>query len=383
MAPAHALRRPRRWRWRLVTIAGAGALSAALFAACGSSNPHPSLATTSTTTTTAAPVAMCPLTGTPAPGGVVPDRPALAIKIDNYSLGPAPAEARPQSGLDYADVIFEEQTEGSITRYAAVFQCRNAPGLVGPVRSARWTDIQMLSELGHPILVHVGGIAPVLDLIEQSALVNVDLIDNPQLETEPAGRYAPYDTYTTTQQIWAQEKQLTTPPAPIFTFSSVVPAGESVTQLHLDWSGTSNIYWRWNASTGTWLRFYNVGTASSPVIQPDVLTDGVQNQAQNVIVQQVSITYGPWVENSEGGLEAESHIIDESGKAYVFRNGKMIVGTWSAGSAGTPTKYLDAAGNPIALQPGRTWVEIYPNVAPVVVTPLAPSPTTTTSAASS
>lgn len=308
----------------------------------------------------------------------MPDRPALAIKIDNYSLGPAPAEARPQSGLDYADVIFEEQVEGSITRYAAVFQCREAPGLVGPVRSARWTDIQMLSQLGHPILVHVGGITPVLDLINQSALVNVDLIDNPELETEPAGRYAPYDTYTTTQQIWSHEKQMTTPPAPIFTFSSTVPAGEAVSQIHLDWSQTSDIYWRWDQSTGTWMRFYNVGSTSDPDIQPDVLTDGVQNQAQNVIVQQVNVTYGPWVENSEGGLEAESHIFDSSGKAYVFRNGRMIVGTWSDGAAGTPVKYYAADGKQIALHPGRTWVEVYPNVDAVDVTPVSPPATTTT-----
>ena len=342
--------------------------------------PHPSAAgTTSTsTTTTAAPVALCPLTGTPAPGGVVPDRPALAIKIDNYSLGPAPAEARPQSGLDYADVIFEEQVEGSITRYAAVFQCQNATSLVGPVRSARWTDIQMLSQLGHPIFVHVGGITPVLDLIDVSRLINVDLIDNPQLETFPAGRYAPYDTYTTTQAIWNQEKQLTTPPAPIFTFSSKVPSGEAVSQIHLDWSATSDIYWRWDQTTGTWMRFYNVGSTTVPDIQPDVLTDGVQNQAQNVIVQQVNITYGPWLENSVGGLEAESHILDNSGKAYVFRNGKEIVGTWSAGAAGTPTKYFTPSGKPIALQPGRTWVEVYPNTESVDVTPATSSTTTTT-----
>jgi len=358
-----------------VAITCAFALSSALLAACGSSNHHHSSATTSTS---AAPVALCPLTDTAAPGNVVPDRPALAIKVDNYSLGPAPAEARPQSGLDYADVIFEEQVEGSITRYAAVFQCRNAPGTVGPVRSARWTDIQMLSQFGRPILVHVGGITPVVDLIEASPLVNVDLGGNPQLAIHPAGRYAPYDTYTTTQAVWAQEKQLTTPPARIFSFSSVVPTGESVTQVHLDWSGTSDIYWRWDKSTGTWLRFYNVGSTSAPDVQPDLLADGMQNQAQNVIVQKVNITYGPWFENSEGGLEAESHIFDSSGKAYVFRDGKMIVGTWSAGAAGTPTKYFDAAGRPIDLQPGRTWVEIYPDADPVVVTPLAPPATTTT-----
>jgi hypothetical protein len=139
---------------------------------------------------------------------------------------------------------------------------------------------------------------------------------------------------------------------------------------------TSDIYWRWSATSETWLRFYNVNSGSTPDIQPDILADGAQNQAQNVIVQQVNITYGPWLENSLGGLEAESHILDDSGKAYVFRNGTMIVGTWSAGATGSPTRYFDHAGKTIALQPGRTWVEIYPDTLPVVATPAAPATTT-------
>lgn len=320
------------------------------------------------TTTTTVPVALCPLTGTPAPGNHVPQRPAIAIKIDNYSLGPPPAEARPQSGLDHADIVFEEQVEGSITRFAAVFQCHGAPGLVGPVRSARWTDIQMLSQLGHPILVHVGGIGPVLRLIDASALVNVDLIDNGQLETNPPGRYAPYDTYTTTKQIWDFEGKDHTAPSPIFSFSTTAPAGVQAGQVHLDWSITSNIYWRWDSHTGTWRRFYNVSTAGPPDIVPDVLADGVQNQAQNVIVQMVTIKYGPWLENDEGGLEARSLIIGHSGKAYIFRNGEMITGQWSDASASSPVVYRTTKGAVIPLEPGRTWVEIYPNNAPFAVT---------------
>ena len=361
---------------KLNSVVLAGAICGLLLAACGSSK-----VATSSTTTTAKKVAIvdCPLTGTRAPGNVVPQRAPIAMKVDNYSLGPVPAEARPQSGLDYADIIFEEQVEGAITRYAAVFQCHNAPGLVGPIRSARWTDIQMLSELGHPIFVHVGGIQPVLSLITSSALVNLDLGLNGSLESNPAGRYAPYDTYTTTQAVWAHEKQLTTPPSPVFTYSTKVPNGQAVTQIHLDWSDTSDIYWRWDVATGTWLRYYNVGSPSAPLIKPDVLSDGVQNQAQDVIVQDVNITYGPWVENSGGGLEVESHIIGNSGKAYVFRNGTMITGTWVSGSASSPTKFLDSAGKVIALEPGRTWVEIYPAGAPQVVTP-AVSTTTTTAA---
>ncbi len=363
----------RSWRRRTTFLTALVALSGLTLSACGSSHS----AAAPTTSTTTAPVALCPLTGTPAPGNVVPQRSALAVKVDNYSLGPAPAEARPQSGLDYADIIFEEQVEGSITRYAAVFQCHQAPGLVGPVRSARWTDIQMLSQLGRPILVHVGGINPVLALINSSRLVNLDLGFNPQLETHPAGRYAPYDTYTTTRAAWAHEPQLTTPPAPIFSYSATAPQGRAVTQVHLDWSGTSDIYWRWDNATGTWLRFYNVGTPSAPNIQPDVLTDGVQNQAQNVVIQDVNITYGPWYENSVGGLEAESHILDSSGRAYVLRNGVMISGTWVAGAAGTPTQFRTLSGKVIQLAPGRTWVEIYPANAPQVVS-YAPSPANTT-----
>jgi hypothetical protein len=330
-------------------------------------------------TTTVVPIAYCPLTGTPAPNNEIPQRPALAIKVDNYSLGPAPAEARPQSGLDHADIIFEEQVEGSITRYAAVFQCHNAPGLVGPVRSARWTDIQMLSQLGHPILVHVGGIAPVLRRIDASALINVDLGDYSQLDTYPPGRYAPYDTYTTTKQIWDFESKDHTPPRPIFTFSKTVPPGVKVRQIHLDWSYTSNIYWRWNPPTGTWQRYYNVATSGPPVIQPDVLADGVQNQAQNVIVQLVTIDYGPWLENSEGGLEARSLIIGHSGQAYIFRNGEVIACHWSDPTTPGPVVYKNSQGVVVPLQPGRTWVEIYPQSGSLSTVPtkaLTETPTT-------
>ena len=348
--------RPRRVSRKRGVLVVAVLVSSLVLAACGTAKTPTSTTSSSTTSTTAAPVALCPLTGTPAPGNVVPQRPAIATKVDNYSSGPSPAEARPQSGIDHADIIFEEQVEGSITRYAAVFQCQNAPGLVGPIRSARWTDIQMLAQLGHPILVHVGGILPVLSLINSSALVNLDLGSNGALETNPPGRYAPYDTYTSTQAVWALEKTLTTPPAPLFSYSAAIPSGQAITQVHLDWSGTSDIYWRWNASTGTWLRFYNVASSYAPNVQPDILADGVQNQVQNVIIQDVSITYGPWVENSGGGLEAESHIIANSGKAYVLRNGKIISGSWTAGPPGSPTRFLNGAGQPITLAPGRTWV---------------------------
>lgn len=350
-------------RFALAAMATASGLLLVACGASGSSGPA--------TTTTLRPVALCPLTGTPAPNGVVPARPAIAMKVDNVQYGAVtspPQFARPQSGLQDADIVFEEQVEGSITRYAAVFQCRQAP-LVGDIRSARQIDIGILSQLDAPLVVHVGGIVPVIDNIDHSTLVNVDLGNYQNLQVNPPDRVPPYDDFTTTKAIWALFPHRTTPPPPIFTFSRSPVGGRAVSQVHLDWSITSDIYWRWDKATGTWMRFYDNSDGNGPpLIQADLLQDGVQNQAQNVVVQVVHITYGPWLENYEGGLEAQAKIADSSGRAYIFRNGKMIVGTWSHGPLTSPTVFTDAQHRVIPLAPGRTWVEVYPDVAPIVVT---------------
>ncbi len=348
-ATSRAMRRTMTW---CALAAAALALSA-----CGSSSASP-------TPPPPPHVVVCPLTGTPAPGGVVPRRAALVVKVDNYSTGVLPVSppyARPQSGLNDADVVFEEQVEGFITRYAAVFQCHGAP-LVGNVRSARQIDIGILSELSHPLLVHVGGIVPVLNNIKRSTLTDVDLSYDFSPIINPAGRYPPYDDYINTSTIWRQYRTRTTPPAPIFTYAKRPIGGRAVAELHLDWSTTSDIYWTWSKATGTWLRSYDnaAGIPGPPVIQPDDLQDGVQNQAQNVIIQLVNVAFGPWFENFEGGLEVEAPIAHSTGTAYVFRNGKMIAGTWTHGAFTSPTIFRDAQGHVIPLAPGRTWVEVYP-----------------------
>lgn len=335
-----------------------------LSACFSSGSSKPATHTTST--------ALCPLTGTPAPGGKVPQRPAVVVKVDNYSEGVLPISppyARPQAGLDHADVIFEEQVEGAITRYLAVFQCR-AASMVGDVRSARELDIGIASELSHPLLVHVGGIAPVLANIDHSTLTNVDLGYQYQLLIMPPGRYPPYDDFVSTTSVWNLYRSRTTPPTPIFTYSKYPLPGRRVSQIHLNWSATSDIYWRWDKSTGTWLRYYD-NAASEPgpaVIQPDMLQNGIQNQAQNVVIQIVHISFGPWLENYEGGREVEAPIANSTGRAYVFRNGTMIPGIWVHHSLTSPTIFETAKGKVIDLAPGRTWVEVYPSIDPISVT---------------
>ena len=356
----------RRVRWWLA----GGVTLGLVLTGCSSTaatKPPPKTTTTSTSTTAAPAAALCPLTGSPVPGGgSVPQRPALAIKVDNY------VAARPQSGLDKADIIFEEPVEGGITRYAAVFQCQQAL-LVGPVRSARNIDVGILGQFGAPLEAHVGGINPVIADIDASPIINLDLGAYALVDQHPAGRVAPYDTYASTLALWGLKPTDTTPPAPIFTYSKTTPTGFPVANVSIPFSSNSNVLWHYNPQIHAFLRYYG--------LKPDTLADGVQNTAANVLVQFVQITYGPWAENSQGGLEVQANLYNNaSGPAELFRSGVVVGGTWSRSSLGQPTQFTAANGSPMTLQPGQTWVELVPNTVSVTATPPATPATSPTAA---
>ncbi len=354
---AHRTRARRSLAWGALASAGIAGL---ILSACSSAPAHKDTAPTTkptTTTTTAAPAPPCPLTGLPAPNGSVPQRPAMAVKIDNYPDG------RPQAGLDKADIVFEEPVDGGITRYAAVFQC-NDVGLIGPARSARNIDIGILGQLGNPLEAHVGGINPVIANINASPIVNVDLGSSDSLMIHPAGRVSPDADFTSTALVYGTHPTMNTPPQPLFPYSTTVPPGGSpVSTVNVDFSGTSNVTWKWNATTNTFQRFYN-GTT------PDMLVDNAQNQVPNVIVQYVQISYGPWAENSQGGLEVQADLYpDVSGTGVIYRNGMAIPVSWHRGALGSPTQYVNAFGVPVPLEPGPTWVELVPSTIMATTTP--------------
>jgi hypothetical protein len=360
-----------RRHWLVPAVAGAVVLAGCSSPAPAHRHHHRRAKTVTTTSTTrpVAPTALCPLTGAPVPGGAgVPARPALAVKVDNYTA------ARPQSGLNHADIVYEEPVEGGITRYVAVFQCQEA-SLVGPVRSARNIDIGILGQFGHPLLAHVGGIEPVIDNIDNSPLTNLDLGAHGTIEQHPAGRTAPYDTYSSTAAMWGLYPDDTTTPAPVFAYSDTVPKGQGespVATVAIPFSGTSNVVWKYDTDNGAFLRYY--GTT------PDLLATGTENMAANVVVQFVQVTYGPWVENATGGLEVQADLYTgASGPALVFRGGTEIPANWSRATLAQATKFTTTTGQPISLQPGQTWVELVPNTVTVTATPPSspPGPTPT------
>jgi hypothetical protein len=357
--PRHATRKGMTRTWVIaivavvVLLAGAGIALAVTSGKKPTAAPprsHPSSATMIPATTPSGPA--CPLTGQPAPGGQVPRRPALAFKVDNYPT------ARPQSGLDDADVVFEEPVEGGITRYVAIFQCQEA-NLVGPIRSARAVDVPILDQLSKPLFVHAGGIAPVIDLVNNANLINDDVFTHASIIQHPAGRYAPYDTYASTAAAWALDPSDTTPPAPLYTYSSTVPPGTPVGSVSVPFSGTSDNTWTWSPNNASWL--LTIGGV------PDNGADGTRIGVANIVVQKVQISYGPWVENSEGALEVQSQMVG-TGPLEVFRNGEEISGTWSRAALSDTTSLLASDGSTIALDPGKTWVELVPSTIPVTTT---------------
>jgi hypothetical protein len=342
-----------------------GAIAGLLLAGCSSTpvalkkHTPPTTTTTTNATVAAAPSALCPLTGAPVPGGGgVPQRPALAVKVTNYVGG------RPQTGINKADVVFEEPVEGGITRFAAVYQCQGT-NVVGPIRSARNIDIGILGQLGTPLLAHVGGIQPVIDNIDASPVVNVDVGVHGTVAQHLPGRVAPYDTYASTTALWGLEPSDTTAPAPIFSYSDTTPSGPGVSpvaNVAIPFSSNSTVVWRYVPKVHAFQRYY--------ATKPDTLSTGAQETAANVVVQFVSLTYGPWAENEQGGLEVQANLYDgASGPALIFRSGEEISGSWSRSSLGQATQFTTSSGQPISLQPGQTWVELVPDTITVTGTP--------------
>ncbi|HEX9236983.1 MAG TPA: DUF3048 C-terminal domain-containing protein, partial [Actinomycetota bacterium] len=144
-------------------------------------------------------------------------------------------------------------------------------------------------------------------------------------------------------------------PAPIFTYDAKKPKGPKIHEVHLPFSSSSDVYWRWNSGQKAWLRFH--GTV------PHTYSNGVQVNAKNVVVQLVK------VENTDihdvNGVVSPEAVTVGSGTAYVFRNGRMIKGTWHRRSLDDITTFVDHAGHVIPLAPGNTWVELLPNTIPV------------------
>jgi hypothetical protein len=299
------------------------------------------------------------LTGQSPPGGHVPQRPALAIKVENL-----PA-ARPQYGLSAADVVYEEPVEGGITRFIVIYQCRDA-SRVEPVRSGRIIDPEILVQYGaHPLIGYAGAIPPAVSAIDSSSLIDLSAARAPaSVYPRDPGRYAPHNLLTSTSALYSYANSLrgpqTTPPPSPFVFGPQPASATPAASVHIAYQ-YSDVTWTWQAATQTWSRAYSD-------TGPATMGEGGVVHAANIIVMKVVMYPSPYPEDPTGTHE-NLLTLTGSGPAQVFRNGTVTNGTWKRASLGATTSYVDASGQPIALTPGQTWVELVPTTVGVTVAP--------------
>lgn len=304
--------------------------------------PVTTLATTTTEqTTTTIPGPVMPLTGLRGTDEAMATRPAIVAKIDNH-----PA-ARPQSGLIEADIVYEENVE-SLTRFAAVLHSQDSDP-VGPLRSGRSQDVELLKNLNSPIFLWSGGNPTVTKLINNSTMINaspfIGSVAGAFFRSSDKG--SPHNLYSRTADIRSltADKAAGTP-VPLFTYRAADASvgGTDSVGVKLSMDGDTNVAWLWDAGSGTYLRFHGEKKHNAP--------SGNQVNTNNVLVLFVKYKTSTFEARSP---EAQSV---GSGVAWVFTQGKLIVGTWNRPDASSGWGLVDDTGAPIDLTPGRTWVEL-------------------------
>ncbi|ARP73242.1 DUF3048 domain-containing protein [Streptomyces pluripotens] len=278
----------------------------------------------------------------PTPGHTVvaPGSP-LAVKIDNV-----PA-ARPQTGLDAADVIYAEQVEGGLSRLLAVYATR-LPQTVGPVRSARESDLDLLRQFSRPALAFSGAQHKLLPLIDRAPLRAESPDKAPNAFYRDTDRAAPHNLYLHPSRLLPAapgEKALTTG----FRYGPA-PAGGTPTTSRTVRYPAARFTFTWSADRNGWLVAMD-GT-------PSVTTDGTRLAPTTVVVQYVKMhmsTYHDMLGNHTPYTETVG-----SGKAEVLRDGRSFAATWSRPAATDGTTFRAADGGPLNFADGQVWVVFAP-----------------------
>lgn len=293
------------------------------------------------TTTTLPPVS--PLTGLSLTDGAKLNRPALAVKVDN-----APA-ARPQSGLDVADVVYEEVVEGGSTRFLAIFHSTDAD-LVGPVRSVRPSDPDILAPFG-ALFAYSGGTPKFIDQLRSTAGVTdagVDKFGEGDVYVRRSGRAAPNNLYASTSKIYAKAQAGTKAPGRFAEFlptgQPFAPAGATPAVGVTAAVGTTSAVFDYDSATNTYRR--------------SGLVEGSGLAAPTTVIVQFTPYQPSPGDVDTTGAQVEKAVTVGSGDALILAGGMAVRGKWSKPSSGAYTTYTDASGAPIKLLPGRTWVEL-------------------------
>ncbi len=327
-------------------------LAAGLVAACSSPTPAPTASSAApvtgptpssaaTPTPTPTPSLLSPLTGLAVPAL----RPVLAVKIGNTSL------ERPPAGVEDADVVYVEMVEGGLTRLLAMFSSR-LPAEVGPVRSARETDVQLLGEYGPIALAYSGAYSSVQTLLGRTSLRLVSFDASAKgYRRDPTRPPAPDDVMGSPSALLSRVSKVATAKDVGFRFGPLPAGGRAVTTLVARFP-LARISANWDVASGTWLLSVDGATWKS--------VGGTRLAPTSIIVQYVQESYLSR-RDAHGTPVPFAHTVG-SGKAVVLRGGQALAATWSRRSAAAATTWTLADGSgPALLAPGQVWVLLLPS----------------------
>lgn len=291
---------------------------------------------------------IAPLTGLEVDDNRILERSVVALKIDN-----AP-QARPQPGLEEADITFTELVEGGTTRFIALYHSR-LPERAGPVRSGRDVDAQVLPAFS-PVFGISGAAESTYARLRGAGLL---VFEEGQADafSRDGSRPSPHNVFASTEALADAADDLPPAEAP-WPFDATAPGGgQDATGVDLVYSPFYRASWDWDPAGGTWSR--------NQEGEPHTAAGGEQLTADTVVVAQVTAFEGTGVD-SGGNPIPEVDAVGE-GEATILRDGRSYPARWRKPSPESQFEWVTSEGAPLPLRPGRTWVELVPDAGNVSV----------------
>ena len=289
-----------------------------------------------------------PLTGTAAPSADAP----IELRIVSVKIENSPA-ARPQSGLQSADIVYESITEGGITRFNAMFHSQ-VPETVGNVRSARLSDVDIVPQY-HALFAFSGANGQVNSQIRNAGIENLSEDAGVRSGyTRSSSRAAPHNLYLDLakmrEEALRRKMTATQTVAPLAFGPKSVEASVPISYVKVPFSPANTVEWTYDADRDVYVRVNNGS------VHTDALT-GEQISARNVVVLWAKMTTASR-RDSAGSSTYDIELVG-SNRCSVFRNGTRLDGTWNA-TADKPPVFKAEDGTVIRLAPGNTWFQVVP-----------------------
>ncbi len=289
-----------------------------------------------------------PLTGLDAPDEQATLIRPLSVKIENST------PARPQSGLDQADVVYETVTEGGITRFNAIFQSKQ-PKVVGPVRSVRYSDLYIVPQY-HAIFAHCGGESNLQKALQNPRYSDMDQFFNSGPYFRSSEKAAPHNLFVKLAELRAAAvgKRKIEPTAVVKPFAFDRSSKETtvaVTSVTVPFATDNKVTWAYSTASKTYARSINGKPHKDKV-------SGKQYTARNVVVMWAKVSTRSHVDAA--GTAALEIVLEGTGRATVFRDGQRFDGTWTA-DVSNPPVFKAENGSTIKFAPGNTWFQVIAN----------------------